>query len=468
MLISYLLLFLIILYILLSWWKIDWAFLVIIFILPAYLIRFNLFHIPFTFLEIIFLIYAYFWFFENYQKIFKNIKDKIQALKEKKRTSFSSYPFSLPIILFISSSFIALAVANFSNSALGIYKAYFIEAVFLFIFSFNFLIKNGKEKIIFILSLSSFFLSSIALWQKLNGLFWSGGGDRVSSIFPYPNALGLFLGPIIVLLYFYIMHQFKNKKIKIKSLDSLKIVFLVFSFFLSILAIYFAKSDGALIAVSSSLFFGSFFINKKFAFTFSLIGLITLVFIFSQNNLKTYILEKIQLKDFSGEVRKAQWKETYEMMTSSPRLFIFGTGLSNYQKEIKPFHQEGIFFNKDHDPDFRRKIVIFNDKYKAEHWRPVEIYMYPHNILLNFWTELGLFGVFAFLYLIIQFFYFGVKLFLKNKNNIFVLGLIFLMIEIIIHGLVDVPYFKNDLSFLFWIFIALMGVERVLEDKKYE
>jgi hypothetical protein len=32
------------------------------------------------------------------------------------------------------------------------------------------------------------------------------------------------------------------------------------------------------------------------------------------------------------------------------------------------------------------------------------------------------------------------------------------MIAIVIHGLVDVPYFKNDLAAMFWLMIALMGV----------
>jgi hypothetical protein len=29
---------------------------------------------------------------------------------------------------------------------------------------------------------------------------------------------------------------------------------------------------------------------------------------------------------------------------------------------------------------------------------------------------------------------------------------------LLIHGLVDVPYFKNDLSLLFWLIVALISV----------
>jgi hypothetical protein len=36
-------------------------------------------------------------------------------------------------------------------------------------------------------------------------------------------------------------------------------------------------------------------------------------------------------------------------------------------------------------------------------------------------------------------------------------GLFCAMIAIVIHGLVDVPYFKNDLAAMFFIYLALIG-----------
>jgi len=32
------------------------------------------------------------------------------------------------------------------------------------------------------------------------------------------------------------------------------------------------------------------------------------------------------------------------------------------------------------------------------------------------------------------------------------------MVVIVVHGLVDVPYFKNDLAVMFWALIALMSL----------
>lgn len=140
---------------------------------------------------------------------------------------------------------------------------------------------------------------------------------------------------------------------------------------------------------------------------------------------------------------------------------FYGSGLDNYQQKIKPYHQEGIFFNKDRDPDFNRKIVIFDDNYRAEKWQPLEVYLYPHNIILNFWTELGFLGMLLFSFIIIKFLILALKYYHQkkgSKNKYLGLALFSSMLIILIHGMVDVPYFKNDLSALFWIIISLLAM----------
>ena len=98
---------------------------------------------------------------------------------------------------------------------------------------------------------------------------------------------------------------------------------------------------------------------------------------------------------------------------------FFGAGLAGYPKIFSPYH-------------------------KATY---IEIYQYPHNIILNFWSELGLLGLIALLWLIIQF----TRTALQQKQY----RLLACMLVIVIHGLVDVPYFKNDLAVFFWLLIAL-------------
>ena len=156
-------------------------------------------------------------------------------------------------------------------------------------------------------------------------------------------------------------------------------------------------------------------------------------------------------------------------MTASPTRFIFGTGLSGYQENVAIYHQEGIFFNHERDADFRRKIVWEDGDYKAKHWRPVEIYMYPHNIFLNFWTELGLAGMVLFIWIIGKAMHLSLKIYeQKSVYKGIALGLIGAMVAIFVHGLVDVPYFKNDLAVVFWVLLAVLGALGIEKGGRYK
>ena len=138
--------------------------------------------------------------------------------------------------------------------------------------------------------------------------------------------------------------------------------------------------------------------------------------------------------------------------------FWLGAGLDSYQEAVAPYHQEGIFFNRDKIENFHAKAWA-SAEIREKYWQPVEVYLYPHNIFLNFWSELGLLGALLFIWIIIKHSYSSLKLTIaygreKKPEKYLALGLLAAMVAIIIHGLVDVPYFKNDLSVLFWLIVA--------------
>jgi len=78
---------------------------------------------------------------------------------------------------------------------------------------------------------------------------------------------------------------------------------------------------------------------------------------------------------------------------------------------------------------------------------------------------MGFLGLAAFLLIIFQFLKFGFKKLFENwelkignlseqNGKMILLALMASMITLLVHGLVDVPYFKNDLSILFWLIIG--------------
>lgn len=484
----YFILVYLVLYFILARIRFDWAVLLLIATLPTYLIRFQVFGIPFTLLEGMILVSFFVWFFwhTNFKRFLAgkySLKDfKANHLKRRK------YPFGIEIILLLIISFFAVGVAGFSNEALGAWKAYFFEPILVFILILNVLKYNSnasnknsnasnsarihlisKEKVVWVLAISALFISLFAIFQKFTGLFifnefWQTEATRrVTSFFPYPNAVGLYLGPIVMIFIGYLFFELKNKKEKIKYKKFLFYIFYFLVISLSVLSIYFAKSEGALIGVLAGLIVFGLLANKKTAIA-TIIGIIVVsASMYFYLPTRQFAYEKITLMDHSGQIRRAQWAETWDMLKDGK--WFLGSGLANYQNAIAPYHVEGIFIKDIFDPDYQRK-VLFNEDFHKQAWQPLEIYLYPHNIFLNFWVELGFFGALLFVWIIAKYFYFAIKNYAMECKKDFsrkylTLGLICSMVAIVTHGLVDVPYFKNDLSALFWILVALIAFFRL-------
>jgi O-antigen ligase len=496
---DYLILLYFILFVILSWRRIDLALLFIFATLPSYLIRFSFLGIPMTLLELMILSAFGVWFLKNYKDIFKRIKIRIRELKfkkdfqdkiDKKAKNIKRYPFDVEIILVLIISFIAVATAGFSNASLGIWKAYFFEPLLLYILIINlsFKKKGFLKNIFFALCLSALSVSLLAIYQKITGdfifnQFWADPESRrVVSLFGYPNAVGLYLGPIIFLLFGYLLSFFesniKNKEkffSKIKA-DKIKFFFFSLTLIVSFLAIIFAKSKGAILGILIGFFIFALFYNKYLRnLAVGLLFIIGLGLFFinpftSDKDKSAYIsiYEKV-IYSKSFQIRKQGWLESWEMIKDDR--FLSGAGLAEFKDKVKPYHQEGFFYNDGSDPEFHRHTV-FNEEYRKKAWQPLEIYLYPHNIILNFWSELGFFGMIIFLWIIGKFFYYGFSVLNKNKSDFLKdnflesraikLGIICAMVAILGHGLVDVPYFKNDLAILFWTLIALSGIFKIV------
>jgi O-antigen ligase len=454
----------------LSWWRLDRALMLLLAAFPAYVLRFDVFGLPSTILEGMILISFAVWFlkYTNFKNFIRGKYFWKDFLENRKKRIF--YPFGMEIILLLIVSSAAAGVAGFSLSALGIWKAYFFEPFLLYVLLLNVFGKaeknKGISKIIFSLAVGALAVSIYAIFQKITGLgisnsLWAASETRrVVSFFGYPNAVGLYLGPIIIVLAGYVLAKTKEKS-SVFSAVAIGVIII-----LSLFSVYFAKSEGALIGLLSAFIVFGLLSGRKFFFATLAVLAVAAVGIFSCTPMRVYALKKITLMDFSGQVRRAQWSETWEMLKDD-NCWLFGAGLANYQTAVAPYHIEGIFYDDGTDPEFYRHVV-WNDEYKKKVWRPVEIYLYPHNIILNFWSELGLAGLLLFVWIIGKFFFIGISnlkfqssSFSSSKERFLTIGIICSMVVILVHGLVDVPYFKNDLACIFWVLIVLTVLLRL-------
>ena len=460
------LIIMVIIFAILAWKRLDWAIMLTIALLPAYLLRFKILGLPTTWLEIMIWLCAVVWLIKNWRNLSVALKHNWRAKKIRR-----PYPWSWEVIALLVISLVAVFVNNFAWSALGVCRAYFLEPILFYLLVVNVVGREGTlDKIIWPLSWSALAVSAVGWYQQFVDLkflnpIWSLMG-RATSIFEYSNAVGLYLAPLIMLLAGWLLAT-ERRAVKHKSW---RLIFFLVVIIASLAAIVFARSDGALFGLVVALFVFGLLANKKTAIITATLAVCAGATVYFTPALKLYVGDQLTLKNLSGEIRKLQWKETFKMLNQDGRWF-WGTGLDGYQAAVKPWHQEGLFFNKDRDPDFKQKTITSAD-YRATHWQPVEIYKYPHNILLNFWSELGLLGMLLFVWLFIKYFYSGFKNFFGNwkletgnfnasvdkPERYVVLGLLGAMIVIIAHGWVDAPYFKNDLAVLFWLFLAMMGL----------
>lgn len=447
-------------YLILALKRLEIALFILIAALPAYLVRFNILSLPSTLLEIMILISFATWFIKKY---WLNLKDLF-----KKPASVKSYPFSGEIIALVILAFIAAGIAGFNASALGAWKAYFFEPILVFILIMNvFQDAKKREKIYWAFLISSIAISLFAIYQKITGAFisnefWAATETRrVISVFEYPNAVGLYLAPLIMILSGWLFSIYKNNY---PLWQKLLIIITISS---SILAIYFAKSDGALIGLLTGFIIFGLLANRRLRIITIVSGLLIAIGVLIYAPVREKIIDKISFQDLSGQIRLQQWRETGKVLSGLN--IITGAGLANYQNAVAPHHQEGIFFNRDKIANFH--ALARNDlEMQKKYWQPVEIYLYPHNIFLNFWTEIGLFGALLFMWIIIKAIIMSSKaasVHKKNNSPVKYISLSFTgaLIVISIHGLVDVPYFKNDLSVMFFIILALIGL--YYYDNKY-
>jgi len=419
----------------------------IVLLLPTYLIKLNVLGIPTTFLELI-LIGIFVGFLYRLIKYRPDIK---------------FYNFIFPIIIFLIAAIISTKISNHSIQAIGILKAYIIEPIMFFIIFINiFKSKKELELIIKTLGITVLYLSIYAIFQKITGI-GIGTDDpswtkeitrRTTSVFPYPNALGLYLAPIVTIFLFRIVEKTKNRE-KLKTKKDIIFylknnLFDLIVFITGLLAIIFARSSGALMGIIASVFL-FIFIKSKSKLTTFLIGFIGFVLLLTLPFTYPLVNRTILLGDFSGKIRTQMWEETSKMLKEN---FILGGGLNNFKEALKPYHKQTFF----------------------------ELYLYPHNIILNIWSELGFLGILSFTSFIIIFFIKNYKIYtyklnsfwkenssekeLQNMNYKKDMSLILSlsMFTLLIHGLVDVPFFKNDLSVLFWIIIGLSIVNEKIND----
>lgn len=396
--------------------------------LPLYVLRLSIFGLPTTFFELLFLGATLGWFAHMFYK------HGWLILPTPKATIDPANPFApylMPILLWLLAASLGLFFSPNLDDALGLWRAYFIQPLLVFgmvVLSF----RHRTEKVWLLWALgASVIVIGVATvlqgigWTVLPEPFASAETFRATGLYPYPNAVGLYVAPVVALFIAWVLQRLDQENIFGVIGKSIVIA-------LGILGIVLSVTKGALVGLVVAVLVSAFTLQgatRKILFSGALLALI---FTLAIPNVRNEVVSQISLTSPSGLMRQAVWEESLAMLIDKP---IFGAGLAGYQTAVAPYHV-----------DWRPEITPYK----------IEIYLYPHNVFLNVWSELGLLGLISFVWLLFAFY----KLSWRQRSMPMSAMAMIAMTALLVHGLVDVPYFKNDLAVLFWLIMALPLLER--------
>lgn len=386
-------------------------------LIPLYIVRGEFGPLPTTLLEvlialsILIVIIDSFWY-----------KRSPSALLSVFRT-----PLLVPALLFLTAALVGALVSSNQLQAIGIYRAFFLEP-WLFFHVCLYVFKTKPQKIWDALLISGVIVSLPAIFQFISGQPFFADAvhevsqGRVSSFYNSANAVALYLGPLLgILIGNFFNPIFPGKKVQY-LLVTLLFVFTVFL----------TKSLGAFLGVAAVLLMYLIYYlfsvrnREKYFFNLFSLGAVVLIvsfFLFWLNiSLFTPKTGLIYPRPFNSTetVRLCLWEGTRNLLSKLP---VTGSGLNN-----------------------------FPESYGQYRTCDTELFQYPHNLILNFWSETTLFGLLTFLYLVFVYYQWLRK---SRVDSFLKVTLLAYLVYFFIHGQFDVPYFKNDLSTQFWVYLCL-------------
>ena len=329
-------------------------------------------------------------------------------------------PFTVPAILFIAAGALEVIFAPDRRAALGLYRAYLLEPIAFFIVLVT-IVNSLRRAYLIVLGLAigavavglpnAFVVLQAGLSHRLD---LSGTPPVV--IYQTANAVALFLLPVIAVAA--ALAAYGTGRARAAAVAFLIVAvpcflltlsrggFLAFGAVVLALALTHRRRTWFLAAavVAGAAFALLPPISKRLAYELNF------------NDPHNTLVGRIPL-----------WQATIQLLRDHP---IFGAGLSGFETRIAPY-------------------------WNATH---IDRFIYPHNILLNFWVATGVVGVVAFGWLLLVAFrtsWAGWRSPVRDWAPL-CLGVFLALIGIVVHGLVDVPYFKNDLSLEFWVLLALI------------
>jgi O-antigen ligase len=241
--------------------------------------------------------------------------------------------------------------------------------------------------------------------------YLTAGSIRAFGPFESPNYLAMFLVPVL----FAISPLYQSAK------NSSAKTILVLSLLLPVLAIFFADSRAGLLALAIGLVVlasSQFKTLKRLKFFIIIIAVAaTAIIITLTGNHAGSDHARLQIYHYAWQLLQHNW--------------FSGIGLADFQNQVASLAKAAG------DQGFIQYLLPYA--------------LHPQNLYLAWWLNLGLPGLVGFVMLVVVW----LKKIIKHLSNYQTAAIFTAMIAILVHGLFDTTYFKNDLAAIFWLIFFL-------------
>lgn len=394
----------------------------ILFLSPLYILKVKVGFLPLTALDILIVVFGAVWAFRSRYCPCVEPQSQRNINATSAGTAFQHRTMSAALCLLFCGAALATIFSFNLRVSFGILKSWFFVPMIFSLILLDLLQIKKQFKII----LAAVFFSTIAV--SLAGVYYLLAGrltfdGRLSAFYLSPNHLAMYLAPGLILAVFFWFEAVKRWE---------KILLLAAYCLLSVI-LYFTFSYGAWLALLAAFAFAVFslrragFLDNKKLFAVCCL-LFTVLFLLALSQLGNSKLgHLLALNRSSLQSRFMVWRAAVMILKDH---WFLGIG-----------------------PGMFQDYYLAYQKYFATlylEWAAPQ----PHNLFLAFWLQTGLLGLAGFLLLIIDFFRGNWALWRATKQPL-VLALAAVIIYFLAHGLVDTPFWKNDLSLVFFAIVFL-------------
>jgi O-antigen ligase len=381
-------------------------------------------------------------------------------------------PFALPIVVFLLAAGISVIIAFSHRVALRAYREEVFEPV-LYVFLAMFCLRTRQDvaRLLLALLISGLVVALLGTAQyflfRSQLVLESDGIRRVHAMYGSANNIGLFFDyvlPIGLALLLVKAWTAASKRGSGWELTGAIMICLPM-----LLVLYLSQSRGAWLAIGVALLFilALSIRNRKGLLVGALVGIVLLgavVLVFHKPILNFFIAGHQNINGISTLTKRLfLWLSALRMIRDH---LWFGVGMENW---LCYYSQNAVCVNP---ALIHHHYMILQNPFTGASTglQDEPTLSHPHNIFLHIWVSIGLFGLLAFIAVLVLFFWLFVRILISLHNKgterdsalwWMTIGVGAAMIAGVIQGQVDSAFLAQDLSFCFWMLVTALLLLRV-------